>query len=165
MRGKTCSRPGIKSGFLRLLHISISFSRHLHALWPSPADQSHLGCMHVLCIFVCLVVYVQTSAVQLETTRLTYICPHVLYIWCSVTYRKAFPQSPQALHITYLRSALPYDYSLMVNWTEDSTAVTLQQRRVYKRFSCLSVFPQAHQFPTPLLPSSTADAPKADSHS
>lgn len=32
-------------------------------------------------VYVCLVVYVQTSALQMETIRITYICPHVPYMF------------------------------------------------------------------------------------
>lgn len=83
---------------------------------------------------VCLVVYVQTSALQLETAKLTYIRSHLPYIWCNMTYRTSFSQSPQAFPITYLECPLSTEFPLMADWTQASTAVTLQQRRVCKRF-------------------------------
>ena len=44
--------------------------------------------------------------------------PPILYIWCSVTYRTSFPQSPQALPITYLQYALSSVSPLMAVWAQ-----------------------------------------------
>lgn len=98
-----------------------SFFRSYHpfTLWPSPADDRltgfHFCAVHFWFWFSCCCKHLQS---WVETTRLTYTCPAALYIWCCEAYRTSFPQSPQALPITYLQCALSSEYPPMADLTQ-----------------------------------------------
>lgn len=131
MRGETCS--GNK--FLWLLHIFLSLSL-LSSLCPLTLSRRRMpGGMHIcaahFCLFSCLWANICTPSGDNKVDLYMSSCP-IYFMQHDMT---SFPQSPQALPITYLQCALSSEYPLMADWT-----VTLQQRRVYKRFFCLSVF-------------------------
>lgn len=112
--------------------------------WPLPTEEQQVKCIFVFCIFVCLVVYVQICVRQTETTRLTYICPSVLYIWCSVTCRTSFSHSHLRLFLSLIynvQSTLLWTSS-NVDWTQICD-LTAEQTTVFFsvfQFSMNSVF-------------------------
>lgn len=110
---KTCSKSSNKYNFT-LISTYLSFS--LSLLCPLTLlcrwDQSR-----VHACAVCLLVYVQTSALLLEVTGLTYICPCVLYIfdaaWHTATSSSKSPQVFLSLIYDALSSEYPSHYSLL----------------------------------------------------
>lgn len=125
--------------FLWPLHISLCVLSS-----PCPLTLSHWWepsrahtCAAHLCLFSCLRANIWTPTGNNKANL--HMPSRPIYVWCNMTYRTSFPQSPQAFPITYLRCALSLEYPLMADWTQASAAVNLQQRRVYKRFF-VSVF-------------------------
>ena len=124
-----------KAGATRLTSFDFFISLSLLSPPPRPLtpscrprarwDHGTCACGARLCLFVCVRAHVGTPS---EATRLTYICPPVLYIWCSLTYRTVTSGS---YHL--FTSALPYEYPLMaeLNW---GLLWPHSGGRLYKRF-------------------------------
>ena len=121
------------------LSLSLPLSYHSLTLWPSPAERIFVL---RICLFSCLCANICNLSGNNKVDL--HMPPPILYIWCSVTYRTSFPQSPQALPITYLQYALSSVSPLMAVWAQ---ACDLKAEAEYTRvfffffpFSC----PLAH---------------------
>lgn len=111
-RGVRRVRVGATSPASHGFHTSLSLSYHALTLWPSPAGHIFVLC---ICLFSCLCANICNPSGNNKVDL--HMPPPILYIWCSVTYRTSFPQSPQALPITYLQYALS-ESPLMAVWAQ-----------------------------------------------